>query len=66
MITGYSNRASWKSDDELEMMAVLRALGLDELRAAKRLIGREIHRREAAGPELHTLTDADRALFNRA
>lgn len=63
MMPAYSNRGMWKADDELEMMAVLRALGLDELRQAQRLIKREIHHREAAGPELHTVTDADRELF---
>ena len=66
MMPAYSNRGMWKADDELEMMAVLRALGLDELRAAKRLIGREIHRRELEGPELHVVTDAERQLFRNA
>ena len=64
MLTHYGNRASWKADDELSLMAVLRAMGLDELRQAKRLIGREIAHREASGPEKHEVTAAEKALFH--
>ena len=33
MISHYANRASWKSDDELEMLSILRTMPLDDLRA---------------------------------
>lgn len=63
MLTGYPNRASWKSDDELEMLAILRTMPLDDLRMAQRLIRREVNRREQEGPELHTVTEAEKRLF---
>ena len=66
MITGYPNRASWKPDDELEMLSILRTMPLDDLRAAQRLIRREVNRREQAGPEQHVISDAEKALFRHA
>lgn len=57
------NRTSWKSDDELEMLSILRVMPLDDLRMAQRLIRREVNRREQEGPELHTVTNAERQLF---
>lgn len=63
MISHYANRASWKSDDELEMLSILRVMPLDDLRQAQRLIRREVNRREQEGPELHVISDAERALF---
>ena len=63
MISHYANRATWKSDDELEMLSILRTMPLDDLRAAQRLIKREVNRREQEGPEQHELSQAEKALF---
>jgi hypothetical protein len=62
MLTQYGNRASWRTDHELELSAILKALPLDELHMARRMIRLELTRREQEGDQ-HVISEAERALF---
>ena len=62
MISGYPKRASWRQDHELELAAILKALPLDELHMARRMIRLDLTRREQEGDQ-HVISQADKALF---